>query len=159
MPEKRIPQESRRTKLKRAADRLEAAKLHAQGMPSTEIAIRLGVDQSTVSRDLKFVRNMWLEAAAEEIAVMRATQLARYEMMYREIYRAWENSVNANRPSSYHMGRMIEVMEAINKLMGLNAPARQVNYDLDFSKLSDEQVSRIAAGEHPVTVLATSSNR
>lgn len=52
--------------------------------------------------------------------------------------------------------RLLRIMERRAKMLGLDRMIVGAMVDLDLSKLSDEQLQRIADGEDPVAVLASS---
>lgn len=142
-----------RSKIARENDRVQVAKMYLEGKTQQQIADALGIDQSTVSRDLKAIYKNWQSAAVEDIAKLRGVQLARYNMLYREVFSVWET-----KKSPAHMKRIIEILAAINKLLGLDQPELFVSFDIDYRNLTDEELERIARGEHPSTVLATTGS-
>lgn len=52
----------------------------------------MGVSLSTVKRDLEAVRLMWVESAAKELALHKAEQLAKLDMLESEAWAAWRRS-------------------------------------------------------------------
>jgi len=72
--------------------RIEIAKWFAQGLNQFEIAEKVGVERSTVSRDLKTLEQRWKAEAVDEIAKLKARELIKINNIEREAYEAWENS-------------------------------------------------------------------
>ena len=58
-----------------AARRRKVARLVARKLTQTEIAEMLGVDQSTISRDIRVVEAEWRKEANAEITALRATSM------------------------------------------------------------------------------------
>jgi hypothetical protein len=77
--------ESRRTRV---------AELFLQGIKrQEELARRLGVDRSTVSRDLKVLNTRWKEAAVRDLDAAKGQELERLDMLERQYWAAWERSM------------------------------------------------------------------
>jgi hypothetical protein len=57
-----------------------------------EIAAKIGVDQSTVSRDLKALHQEWLNSALLDFNEAKAQELAKIDRLEREYWDAWERS-------------------------------------------------------------------
>lgn len=68
------------------------ADLYLQGWLQADIAGELGVDPSTVSRDLKVLQGEWLASALLDFNEARAQQLAKIDRLEREYWQAWERS-------------------------------------------------------------------
>lgn len=66
--------------------------LYLRGETQHQIAARLGISQSQVSRDLAALRESWHESAVETIATLRAEQLAKIAHLERTCWEAWEKS-------------------------------------------------------------------
>ena len=75
-----------------ARDRRLASDLYLQGKLQAEIAEALGVDQSTVSRDLAALHRKWLDSALVDFSEAKAQELAKIDRLEREYWRAWERS-------------------------------------------------------------------
>ncbi len=73
--------------------RREAARLYREGHTQAAIADRLGVHQGTVSKDLEAVRAEWAAAAAADVGVVKARELAKLDAMEAELWEAWRRSV------------------------------------------------------------------
>ena len=75
-----------------ARDRRRAADLYLQGWLQVDIADNLGIDQSTVSRDLKALQGDWLKSALLDFNEAKAQQLAKIDRLEREYWGAWQRS-------------------------------------------------------------------
>jgi DNA-binding MarR family transcriptional regulator len=84
----------RRTSAEIARDRRLVADLYLRGYLQSDIAEQLGVNQSTVSRDLKALHQEWLVSAQIDFNQAKARELARIDRLEREYWRAWEKSKN-----------------------------------------------------------------
>ena len=73
--------------------RSQIAGLFLQGVKRQfELARRLGVDRSTVSRDLKVLNARWKEAAVRDLDAAKGQELDRLDRLEREYWEAWEKS-------------------------------------------------------------------
>lgn len=68
------------------------ADLYLQGWLQVDIAAELGINQSTVSRDLKALHKVWLKAALLDFNEAKARELAKVDRLEREYWRAWQRS-------------------------------------------------------------------
>jgi hypothetical protein len=82
----------RRNKTQREADLVETARLYCQGVPQSEIAAQVGVDQTQISQDLKVIRARWQERFCIEINEHKSAELANIDHLERTYWTAWEKS-------------------------------------------------------------------
>lgn len=83
----------RRTREQRAKDRAEIARLATFGAPTQrDIAEKMGLDQATVSRELKAIRDAWAESAKADVAVIIAAELQKLDRLEVEALAEWERS-------------------------------------------------------------------
>jgi hypothetical protein len=75
-----------------AARRMEVSKRYLAGVYMADIAAELGVDTSTVSRDLAKLRAEWLKTSISNIDQKKADELARLDRLEMEYWDAWERS-------------------------------------------------------------------
>lgn len=73
--------------------RNRVASLYLRGHTQAEIAEQVGVDRSTVSRDLEWVRGEWLDSAIRDFDEHRAKELARIDETERQAWIGWERSL------------------------------------------------------------------
>lgn len=83
----------RRAPAQIARDRRKIAEMYLQGRYQEEIAQELGIDQSTVSRDLKHLLGEWQEAAKRDVEQRKAELEQKYLMVWREANSAWQRSL------------------------------------------------------------------
>lgn len=76
-----------------ASRRAKVAKLYLEGeINQGQIAIQLGVSQSTVSRDIKEILTEWRESAIRDFDEARQIELNRLFKIENEMWAAWEKS-------------------------------------------------------------------
>ena len=75
-----------------ARDRQRCADLYLQGWLQSDIADELGINQSTVSRDLKVLHAKWLASALVDFDEAKAKELAKVDRLEREYWRGWLRS-------------------------------------------------------------------
>ena len=73
-----------------AERRYEVAKMNRKGMTLAEIGEKLGVDASTVCRDMAWVREEWRKSVAEDYDHARAVELAKLNFVEKCCWDAWE---------------------------------------------------------------------
>ena len=66
--------------------------MYLQGRTQTDIAEEVGVDQSTVSRDIAALQEAWRESSLVDIDEAKARELAKVDRLEREYWDAWERS-------------------------------------------------------------------
>ena len=130
-----------------AERRATVAKLWARHLTQEEIAAAVGVDQSTISRDIKALVVAWRAEALTEVADLRAREFADLDSMEREA--AMAASVGR---SAAELARLLEVRLRVKerraRMLGLDAPRRQ-----EFSGLiatlsaRDLNLKRLSAAE------------
>ena len=75
-----------------AERRYEVAKMNREGMTLAEMGAKLGVDASTVCRDMAWVREEWRKSVVENYDHARAVELAKLNYVERCCWEAWEGS-------------------------------------------------------------------
>ena len=75
-----------------AKDRRRIGDLYLKGWLQVDIAKEIGVNQSTVSRDLKTLHKQWLADAAISYDKAKGRELAKIDRLEREYWDAWERS-------------------------------------------------------------------
>jgi len=73
-------------------DRRRIATLYLRGKLQTEIAEELGINQSTVSRDLKALQKEWLEDTKIDFDKAKAREIAKIDNLERIYHVAWIRS-------------------------------------------------------------------
>ena len=104
-----------------AERRAAVARLWARHLTQEQIAQGVGVDQSTVSRDIKALVAAWRREALGDIADLRARELGDLDSMEREIALAAGGDRSAR-----ELARLLEVRLHIKerraRLLGLDSP-------------------------------------
>jgi len=75
-----------------AKRRREIADKYLRGVTQWDIAIELGVNQSTISRDLQALQKEWLASSLANLTQAKALELAKVDRLEREYWDAWERS-------------------------------------------------------------------
>jgi hypothetical protein len=166
----------RRGKTQLTRDRRRVADLYLQGWIQADIADEVGVSQATVCRDLQALQASWLDSALTDFNEAKAQELAKVDRLEREYWQAWQRSCeNAEtlrqegdpkqpptkvvKTSKGQAGdpRFLQgvqwCIERRCKILGIDAPQK---IDVNMAQLNNDQLERIANGEDPVHVLATS---
>lgn len=84
----------------RLARRQEVWDLRCQGWTQQRIADQLEVNQSTISRDLAFMRERVMDRMEEDIVQTKVEQVWQLEYMINELFEAWRKSKEAARSVS-----------------------------------------------------------
>jgi hypothetical protein len=73
--------------------RCQLAELFLRGIKrQAELAQHLGVNRSTVSRDLKVLNARWKEAAVRDLDAAKGQELERLDQLEHEYWQAWQQS-------------------------------------------------------------------
>lgn len=105
------------------ARRRKVARLYARKLHQEEIAQLLGVDQSTVSRDIAAIEEEWRKAAAADVGELRARQLAELEEMERACAQHLANATS-DRDRARWVAERRQLKARIAAMMGLDAPTQ-----------------------------------
>jgi len=79
--------------MKASERRPKVARLYLSGKTQPEIAEEFGVNQSTISRDLKAIQQTWREAAIRDFDEARGQELAKLDNLELTYWQAWERSL------------------------------------------------------------------
>jgi hypothetical protein len=130
--------------------RCQVADLFLRGVKrQTELGQRIGVNRSTISRDLRVLNDRWKASAVRDLDAAKGQELERLDQLEREAWQAWEKSKGAHESTTTEQtstGAGERVKAAIRKdeqcgdprylavvqwcieqrckLLGLNAPHR-----------------------------------
>lgn len=85
---------SERSPSQKAKHLADIARLYLQGQSQCAIASQLKIDQSTVSRDLKELRSLWLNNAIRDFDEAKNLQLAKIDILEATYWEAWYRSLN-----------------------------------------------------------------
>lgn len=118
--------------LEREARRRKVAAILLSGVSNqTAIAEQLGVDQSTISRDIKRIEADWQAEAVQDIAAAKGKDLQRTERLIQAL---WQDAIKGKWLAT---DRVLSLMQHRAKLLGLEAPAKQ---DLNLNHVIREYV-------------------
>lgn len=73
--------------------RQNVATLYLQGQTQAEIAVKMGVNQSQISRDLQTIQQLWIEKSIQAIDQKKAEELAKIDRLERVYWESWERSI------------------------------------------------------------------
>ncbi len=135
-------------KLAIAQRRQKVADLYLQGWPQMEIAAHLGCAQTTVSGDLRRVRQEWRESSVRDFDEARAIELKKIDRVEREAWAAWERSQQpaqsahtTDEPNQRRTRRHVKnqygdprFLEQVNKCIGM----RCTLLGLSLSRMEDD---------------------
>ncbi len=152
----------------RGKTQIEIAEIISSQRPYT-------LSRQQVDYDLRSLTNLWLAEATAERDSAIAKELATIRALQAEYWAAWEQSKNERTKARQESGGkskdgkpnvikatmekeqrdgnpafLAGVMSCIErrcKLLGLDAPAKQQNLNVNLSELTDEQLDRLEAGE------------
>ena len=82
----------RRSTAQLARDRRREAELYLQGWLQADIGAELGINQTTVSRDLKVIQADWLKSALIDFDKAKAQEIAKVDALERTYHQAWLHS-------------------------------------------------------------------
>ena len=125
--------------------------LHPLQMTQTELAERLGVDRSTVSRDLQAVRQQWVEAATADYDTALGEELACLGEIERQAWVAWFKSQDGGPGNPRFLALIGRTAEQRARLLALGErrPDREeADKPLDVASL----VMAAERGDRPVII-------
>ena len=82
----------KRTKPVREEQLLQIAGMHLEHLSQRDIAAKLGLSQSQVSRDLKEVERLWQSSHQQDMAALQAEELSRIDHIEKTAWAAWRRS-------------------------------------------------------------------
>lgn len=166
----------KRTEFQRESDLERIASLYLRGWRQSDIASEIGLSRQQVGYDLKTIQNRWRTQTTINLDEAKQRELARLDELEREYWAAWEASkgertkarqeknvtgavTKASMEKEQRDGNpafLAGVMTCIDrrcKLLGLDAPVKTQNIEIDLSKLTDDQLARVANGEDVMQVV------
>lgn len=102
-----------------AARRAKVAILYTRRLRQEEIAQQIGVDQSTISRDVKAIIRDWQQGAVSEVAAAKARDLGELDEIERDCALQFSQTHDYN-----WIDRRIKCKERRARLLGLDAPVK-----------------------------------
>jgi hypothetical protein len=166
----------KRTNFERERDLERITEMYLRGKFQTEIAVVLEVSQSQIAYDVGIIQKRWQQSSLVNWGEAKQRELARIDSLEREYWSAWEASKTERTKSRQETDGTLSkdkkptvkkasiekeqrdgnpafldgVMRCITercKILGLNAPTKNQNFNVDLSTLTDEQLDRLEAGE------------
>lgn len=115
---------------------MEVARLYLGELKTQqEIADSLGVDQSTVSRDLQALHDAWVERAQKEVASYKAEHLARLEQLAGITFKKATAEGCGDMARVAYIDTLRRIYADIAKLLGLEDIKLQVTGELGADTL------------------------
>jgi len=171
-----------RTKFQRESDYERTTSLYLRGISQSRIAVEIGVTQSQISHDISTIQKRWRESSVMNLDEAKQRELSRIDELEREYWQAWQDSKLERSKARQETGGKKDkdgkpvvtkaslekqqrdgnpvflsgVMACIDrrcKLLGLDAPEKRQNLNVELSTLTDKQLDRLDAGESLVQVL------
>jgi len=122
-----------------ASRRATIARLYLKGYSGQEIASKVGVSESQVSRDIKAVAELWRETALQDIGERKAQDLAELALVRRELWSAWYSSKKRKADPRF-MSEILKALKQSSELLGYHGSQK---IRIDYENLSDEQLDHI----------------
>lgn len=117
-----------------------------------------GWDERYAHKDLRDELTRLQEEVSDGLEEWRAVEIMRLEEMHSRLYPMALGTEEVP-PDVRAVEAVRRLMERRAKLLGLDAPDRMENLNMDVADLSDEALERIANGEHPAKVVADTRKR
>jgi len=115
------------------ARRAKISRLYLQGMTGMEIARKVKISESQISRDLKAISRFWMESATRDIAQRKSQDLQELNLIKRELWQSWHESKSEKGDPRY-MSELLKALKQSAELLGLNSPAKS-SIDLNIEKI------------------------
>ncbi len=132
-----------------AERRIAALKLRQAGHSYRQIGAKLGISDVQALRDVRRALAALDAVQRVEAEHLRALERARLDaMLVPMLAKAEEGDCRAAEC-------VLRIMERRARLDGLDAPSSTMAFNIDVTQLTDEQLERIANGEHPLLVVRT----
>ena len=139
---------ARGKEVEREARRRQVAALLLAGVSDqSRIADQLGVDRTTISRDIKALETRWQGEAVQDIATAKGKDLERTERLIQAL---WQDAIKGKWLAT---DRVLALMGHRAKLLGLEAPQkREYTHRIEIAHI----VEQIAAtsGLDPAEIIA-----
>lgn len=151
--------------------RVKVADLYVRGYSQQAIAMIVGVCRETICKDIHAMQQEWMVQRVHSLDVRKARELQKLDEVERQCWLEWDLSKRvAETTTEAPTGRTIKrecrggdtrylkiILECVVQRCELLGLYPDQWGQIDWSKLSDDQVRRIAEGEDPRSVLAESS--
>lgn len=149
------------------------AEMYLRQQPQSAIAARTGVHISTISRDLKWLREYWLSNALRDMDEAKAQELARIDTLEAEYWSQYllsketrkrkitkgRGSGESERPDQIEQWEISEQLpgdprylsgiqwciEQRCKILGIYSAVKHATLNIDVSNLTDDELYALAA--------------
>jgi len=106
----------RRTSAQLARDRRKISNKYLQGWIQADIAVELGISQSTVSNDIKAIQKSWLASGLRDFDTAKSRELAKVDRLEREYWEAWYRSrEDSEVATSRQSGKIVKYQDGEGK--------------------------------------------
>jgi hypothetical protein len=119
----------------------EALQLRAAGATFEEIGDRQGVTKSAAKKRVDRALDRTLREPAEQLRELEAVRLDRYMLLAEQ---AAHSALSHGKSPLFALDRLISLSERRSKLLGLDAPSRQVVQVIDDTTI-DAEIQRLVA--------------
>lgn len=111
-----------------------------------EIADKLGVSPTVASRDTAAVRKIWQDSLSEQMDVIRADAVARYEWLLGEAIEGWNASKRQGQASDKLLNAATNILRERNKILGLGLDLTAIQQNVQINgEATVQQVSEVFA--------------
>jgi predicted transcriptional regulator len=111
----------RRNPLQRERQRLECLDLYIAGERQHEIAAKLHMSQSQVSRDIHAAHDDWRKRTVYNLDEQKAKRLAEIDLLERQYHQAWRRSIGTHKTTTKEQAQL-GTENGAGKLEGLSKP-------------------------------------
>jgi hypothetical protein len=111
-----------RNKTERAHDQQEVMRLKLAGYTFKQIAERLGISETTITKDLREIEQLWREQSVEELSIQRRQQIECLDAIYMAAHQAWTSQAGTDGKKAgdpKYLNVMSRVVEQRTKILGL----------------------------------------
>jgi len=119
--------------------RATISRLFLEGMTGRDIAQRVGISESQVSRDLKAISKVWQESALQDISEKKARDLAELQHIKAELWQAWKTSKQEKADPRF-IAELLKTLKQVSELLGYHADTKLM---FNFEQLSDSQLDQL----------------
>ena len=125
----------------------EVAPLVARGATCDEVSEALNYCRAMAARDIQAVFEIWNEEARDHSERWRPLVVQRFELLFKEAFKAWESSKKSGRPNPRLLDTAGRNLETLTKLLGL-----QIDLTLNQTNIAIGASSSTAAALAPLDV-------
>lgn len=120
MSSKETKKGPRRSAIQRERERLECLDLYLAGEWQIDIAKKLGMSQSQVSRDIKAAHDEWCKRTTFNLDEQKSKRLAELDALERQAQQAWRRSIGTHKTVTKKEGRPDAILIAGDEVTDQN---------------------------------------